>query len=168
MAPGIPMLMTPPNAQLHMAPATSAGCLANRVSGAIGVHGAGTTGTQGIGVRTPSAAAVAAATVGLDNDMHMPNGAMFTMGAMSMIVATGRPSTRARGITTFNVLGAMPNEQLIIAPDTTTGLPTPELLELIHNFDPLTVFISGFPVVVTKHRTVRSLPDSQLRADGNR
>ena len=45
-----------------------------------GAQGVGVTGTHGIGVRTPSAAAVAAATVGLEGELHMPNGAMFTIG----------------------------------------------------------------------------------------
>jgi hypothetical protein len=35
---------------------------------------------QGIGVKTPSAAAVAAATVGFANDVHMPKGIMLTIG----------------------------------------------------------------------------------------
>ena len=44
-------------------------------------HGAAVAGRQGIGVRTPSAAAVAAATIGLAGLEHMPNGATFTIGA---------------------------------------------------------------------------------------
>jgi hypothetical protein len=164
------MLITPPNAQLHIDPATSAGSLAQRVVGAIGVQGATITGTHGIGVNTPSAAAVAAATVGLDSDMHIPKGTMLTIGAMSMMVATGRPSTMALGTTTFSVDGAIPNVQLVIAPATTTGLPTAGLLTgfEIHSFDPFTVFVNGCPVVVAKHSTVRSLPCSQLRAEGSR
>jgi hypothetical protein len=35
---------------------------------------------QGMGVRTPIAAAVAAATIGFAGDMHMPNGIIFTIG----------------------------------------------------------------------------------------
>jgi hypothetical protein len=35
---------------------------------------------HGIGVSTPMAAAVAAATAGFAGDMHMPNGMMLTMG----------------------------------------------------------------------------------------
>jgi hypothetical protein len=35
---------------------------------------------QGIGVSTPNAAAVAAATAGLAGDIHIPNGMMFVMG----------------------------------------------------------------------------------------
>ena len=35
---------------------------------------------QGIGVSTPRAAAVAAATVGFAIELHIPNGMMFTIG----------------------------------------------------------------------------------------
>ncbi len=98
---------------------------------------------------------------------------MLTIGAMSMMVATGRPSTNALGATTFSVDGAMPKVQLVIAPETTTGLPTTELCPmknpvLIHSFDPFTVFTSGWPVVVAKHSTILSLPCSQLRAEGSK
>ena len=44
-----------------------------------GAQGA-VTGTQGIGVSVPIAAAVADATVGLAVDMHMPNVGMFVSG----------------------------------------------------------------------------------------
>lgn len=43
-------------------------------------QGAGITGTQGMGVSTPSAAAVAEATVGLARDKHMPKGGMLANG----------------------------------------------------------------------------------------
>jgi hypothetical protein len=52
-----------------------------------GVHGAVVIGTQGWGVSTPSAAAVAAATCGLLGDMHIPNGITFTLGFESCTVA---------------------------------------------------------------------------------
>jgi hypothetical protein len=54
-----------------------------------GVHGAGTVGRHGCGVRTPAAAAVAAATCGLRGEVHIPNGARFTVGLMSCTVAAG-------------------------------------------------------------------------------
>lgn len=59
------------------------------VVGAPGAHGAGITGTQGIGVRTPMAAAVADATEGLAMLWHMPKGMMFTIGLLSMMFAAG-------------------------------------------------------------------------------
>jgi hypothetical protein len=45
-----------------------------------GVQGDIVTGMHGIGVSTPRAAAVAAATAGFAIDMHIPNGMIFTMG----------------------------------------------------------------------------------------
>ncbi|MFT3770166.1 MAG: hypothetical protein QM820_32455 [Minicystis sp.] len=57
-----------------------------------GDQGAEMTGTQGIGVRVPMAAAVAAATCGFAWVLHMPNGAMFTIGLLSITVAADRAS----------------------------------------------------------------------------
>ena len=47
------------------------------------------TGTQGIGVRTPSAAAVAAATAGFAIDEHIPNGMTLAIGLQSAMFAAG-------------------------------------------------------------------------------
>jgi hypothetical protein len=61
-----------------------------------------------MGVRTPSAAAVAAATIGLDGVLHIPNGGMFAIGLKSILLARGVPlMTRESGGTTI-VLGATP------------------------------------------------------------
>jgi hypothetical protein len=54
-----------------------------------GVHGLDVAGMHGCGVRTPLAAAVAAATCGLSGDWHIPKDAMFTIGLMSCTVAAG-------------------------------------------------------------------------------
>lgn len=91
--------------------------LAIMTVGAPGTQGAEVAGTQGIGVSTPSAAAVAAATVGLDGELHIPNGMMFTSGMWSMMLAAGGPShsTLFFGSTT-NVDGATPKVQVIMAP----------------------------------------------------
>jgi len=178
-APGIDKEIDPPYAQMQVDPATRTGMPPAVICGAIGIHGAGTTGTHGIGVSTPSAAAVAAATVGLASDWHIPNGAMFTPGAISVMVATGRPSTTGRGATTDNVDGASPNVHMIIAPETTQGLPTrpprrpartPEMLgdNRFHTLAAFTDDVSWAPVVVTKQTTDRSLDCSQPRADGSR
>lgn len=82
-----------------------------------GVQGATVTGMQGIGVSTPKAAAVAAATIGLEGELHMANGGIFTMGILSMMLAAGilLVITRFNG-NTINEPGAAPKEQLIIAP----------------------------------------------------
>jgi hypothetical protein len=77
------------------------------------------TGIHGIGVSAPSAAAVAAATIGLASDWHIPNGGMFTIGIESMMFAAGAvASTRLFG-STFNTAGAKPKLHLSAAPVTT-------------------------------------------------
>lgn len=48
-----------------------------------GVHVPTVAGTHGIGVSTPSAAAVAEETAGLAIDVHIPQGVIFTRGAAS-------------------------------------------------------------------------------------
>lgn len=159
----------PPKAQTQVAPATSTGMPPAVICGAIGVHGAGTTGTHGIGVSTPNAAAVAAATVGFANDWHMPNGAMLAPGAMSAMVATGRPSTIGRGATTDNVDGASPKVHMIIAPDTAQGLPMVDHPPgRRHVRDSFADAVSSTPVVVMKQITARSPDSCQPRADGSR
>lgn len=79
-APGFVMLMVPPQLHMHLEFALSAGMFLTITLGEPGVHGAIVIGTQGIGVSTPAAAAVAAATCGFAGDLHTPNGLMFTIG----------------------------------------------------------------------------------------
>ena len=82
-----------------------------------GAHGAAVTGTQGMGVSTPSAAAVAAATVGFEGELHIPNGGIFAIGMLSMIVAAeGPPAMVAFAGSTTRLLGATPKLHCIIAP----------------------------------------------------
>jgi hypothetical protein len=109
---------------MHMLGAVSAGLPPMIVRGATGVHVPTGTGTHGIGVSTPSAAAVADATDGFANELHMPNGGMLAPGTTSAIVAAGLPSmiTRLVGIT-FNVDGAMPKLHASIAVAVTFGVP---------------------------------------------
>ena len=45
-----------------------------------GIQGAEVTGIQGIGVSTPSAAAVAAMTIGFVGELHIAKGMMFFIG----------------------------------------------------------------------------------------
>ena len=66
--------------QLHVQALFKAGIFAIMVLVQPGVQGAGVTGMQGIGVNTPSAAVVAAATVGFANEVHMAKGGIFTIG----------------------------------------------------------------------------------------
>jgi hypothetical protein len=102
---------------MHLETLSSAGMLAIITVGAPGTHGALVTGMHGIGVSTPSAAAVAAATIGLAGELQTPNGMMFTSGTWSMMLAAGGPShsTLFLGRTTSDD-GAAPKVQVIIAP----------------------------------------------------
>jgi hypothetical protein len=114
--PGNVIAITPPHEQLHVEPAVSAGFPPIIVRLAPGFHGV-VTGMHGIGVNTPKAALVAAATVGLDKLEHIPNGAMLTMGAKSVTVAAGLPSTITRGVGSgLSVEGARPKLHCNIAP----------------------------------------------------
>jgi hypothetical protein len=107
---------------MHLDVAFNAGFLLIMTVGEPGTQGAAVTGTHGIGVKTPNAAAVAAATVGLAIDMHMPNVGMFFMGTKSMIVAAGRlPAVVIFSGVMISALGAMPNVHIIIALLATSG-----------------------------------------------
>lgn len=112
--------MTPPYAHMHFAVWLNAGLLAIKTVGHGGTHGAGMTGMQVPGVRTPRAAAVCAAVMGFARLVHTPNGMMFLNGTLSMMVATGlfSNSVLPSGVT-MNALGATPNEHISWAPATT-------------------------------------------------
>jgi hypothetical protein len=84
-----------------------------------GVHGDVVTGTQGIGVSTPSAAAVADATAGFVGVMHIPNGGMFLTGTKSIMFAAGVVAITCFSGVTTNAEGAIPNEHIIAAPAVT-------------------------------------------------
>ena len=102
---------------MHFDVAVATGRFPHRTVGDPGTHGLTVTGTHGIGVSTPSAAAVAAATVGLASEVHSPNGKMLTIGTVSVIVANGTllASVRLAGSTTSDD-GATPNEHISSAP----------------------------------------------------
>ena len=74
------MLITPAQLHMHLDVLSSIGWPPSITVGAPGTQGADVAGMHGIGVNTPIAAAVAAATVGFAGDMHMPNGMMFAIG----------------------------------------------------------------------------------------
>jgi hypothetical protein len=96
---------------------SSVGISARITVGAPGTHGATVAGMQGIGVNTPIAAAVAAATIGFAGDMHMPNGMMFTSGILSMMLASGISLVKTMLVgNTTSELGAMPKLHIIVAP----------------------------------------------------
>lgn len=85
--PGLIICITPPYAHISFEELLSAGIFATRTVGQPGTHGAGITGVQGMGVNTPSAAAVAEATAGLAIELHIPKGSMLTKGMLSIMLA---------------------------------------------------------------------------------
>jgi hypothetical protein len=69
-----------------------------------------------MGVNTPMAAAVAAATVGLAGDWHIPKGGMFDIGTWSMMLAAIMLLVMTvLGVGT-RLLGAIPKLHFIMAP----------------------------------------------------
>src|SRR5580704_13648074 len=109
--------MTPPQIHISCETLSSEGKLPSSTVGAPATQGAGVAGMQGIGVSTPRAAAVAAATVGLAIDVHIPKGMILTIGIWSMMFASGTilVITLLVGNTTSE-LGATPKLHCIIAP----------------------------------------------------
>jgi hypothetical protein len=105
------MPIFPPHMHMHVSVSLKHGPAVDIMFGFDEIQGATIAGTHGIGVSTPSAAAVAAATVGFERVEHIPNDAMFNIGTKSMIVATGIPQIRTGtfGRTTSGH-GAIPNE----------------------------------------------------------
>src|SRR5579885_377218 len=92
--------------------------LSSRTVGPPGTHGAGVLGMHGMGVSTPIAAAVAAATMGFGTEVHMPKSMMLASGTMLVMV-------RCTGSTTSE-LGASPKLHCIIAPmHTCIGIASP-------------------------------------------
>jgi len=77
-------------------------------------------GMQGIGVRVPIAAAVADATVGFDNERHIPKGGTFIIGFESLILAIGLSdrNTLFAG-NTIREEDALPKGHLRVAVDVT-------------------------------------------------
>ena len=108
--------MTPPHAHMHLALLMSAGMFITFTCPG-GAQGAVITGTHGIGVSVPKAAAVADATVGLAKDWHIPKGMIFDMGAMSIILAMSIfPHFGRNGTLTISDDGAIPKLHCSIAP----------------------------------------------------
>jgi len=109
----------PPQLHMHLEELFRAGILPTSTVGEPGAQGADVTGTHGIGVSAPIAAAVADATAGLASDWHMPNGMMFTRGLLSIILAIGIVVMVLLFGKTFNTLGAAPKEHCSVAPPQT-------------------------------------------------
>lgn len=103
------MEITPPHMQKVLAELPSVGMPPIITMGAVGIQGETVAGMQGIGVNTPSAAVVAAATVGLAIELQTPNGTMFTNGLKSMMFAAGLFSAETMLVgSTLRVEGAAP------------------------------------------------------------
>lgn len=81
-----------------------------------GTQGAMVIGIQGMGVKTPSAAAVAAATMGLAMLMHVPKGNTFINGLLSMMLAAGMVARTLFVGKTTKLDGAAPNVHFNVAP----------------------------------------------------
>src|SRR5262245_12173918 len=114
--PGASTEIMPPNAHVSLQLESSAGMLPINTVGTPGAHGPAGTGVQGIGVNTPSAAAVAAATAGFAKLEHMPNGITLRNGTLSAMLAAGAPAnTRLTGNTTSEP-GAIPMVHIVVAP----------------------------------------------------
>jgi hypothetical protein len=75
------MLITPAQVHISLEVVFRAGMPPIFTIGEPGDQGAVVTGMQGMGVSTPDAADVADATVGLARLLHIPKGAIFTIGA---------------------------------------------------------------------------------------
>jgi hypothetical protein len=165
-APGNRIWTTPPNAHWQVLPITSAGAPPMVVVGEPGTQGV-RAGTQGIGVSTPRAAAVAAATVGLARLLHMPKVGMLT-GVEHVTFAAGVASTMTLEVgSTLRLAGARPKLHCTNAPICTTGWATLALPRVVQRCDAFTDEVSCCPVVVMTQTTVRSFV-SQLRAEGRR
>jgi len=81
--------MIPPHTHIRVDILSKVGALASSTLGAPVTQGAGVFGIQGMGVRAPIAAAVADATVGFSRDVHIPKGMILTIGAWSIMLASG-------------------------------------------------------------------------------
>jgi hypothetical protein len=107
---GLITWITPPQLHISFDVWLRAGYPPISTVGLPGAHGAESNGMQGIGVKTPRAAAVAAATCGLDGQLHIPKTGMFTNGLLSMIVARGVLLITLFAGSTIKVPGAAPKE----------------------------------------------------------
>src|SRR5258707_11337523 len=111
------MSFPPPQLHISFELLFSAGILPIITVGDPGAQGAAVTGTHGMGVSTPSAAAVAAATIGFDGELHIPNGGIFAIGMLTIIVAAGGPPPMVAFVgSTTRLLRATPKLHCLIAP----------------------------------------------------
>lgn len=147
--------MTPPHAQKHVDVAVTAGTPSTATDAEPGAHGPVGTGRQAAGVRTPSAAVVAAATAGLVGVTHMLNVEMFVVGTTSVTTAIGAPASAERGAPATRDEGATPMLHAIVVPVVTASIVRPPLV-------PGTSEPSGFPGVNETKAPCTSSADRHL------
>jgi len=111
--------ITPPQLHISLEEFCKLGMPPTMTVGAPGAQGATVTGMQGMGVSTPSAAAVAAATMGFAGQLHIPNGGILTMGLLSMMLAAGAPVITLLAGKTDKALGETPKLHCRLAPAAT-------------------------------------------------
>jgi len=103
---------------MHLDALFKAGIPPTSTVGQPGIQGAIVIGIQGIGVKTPKAAAVAAATIGFAILVHIPNGRILIKGLLSMILAHGVGASVLAVGKTISVEGAAPKVHCVAAPIT--------------------------------------------------
>jgi hypothetical protein len=113
--PALVTSITPAQLHISLELSLSAGILATITVEAPGAHGAVVTGMQGMGVNTPIAADVADATIGFASDWHIPNGMIFAIGILSIMLAIGVVVLTIFLGRTVRELGVVPKLHLSIA-----------------------------------------------------
>lgn len=115
-------MITPSHKHINVEGLFKVGKVPNITVGFPTIQGATVAGTHGIGVKTPSAAAVAAITAGFVGEEHIPNVIIFAKGLLSMIEAAGLLDTIVLAIgRTIIEDGATPKVHFNKAPITTCG-----------------------------------------------
>lgn len=110
------MEITPPQAHMALESLVRAGFPPMSTVGLPGTHGPGMTGMQGMGVNTPIAAAVAAATVGFAIEVQVAKGGMFTIGIWSKTEARAWLDMTLAAGSTLRTEGAAPKVHCMAAP----------------------------------------------------
>lgn len=113
---GATIWITPPQLHINFESFCRAGIPPISTVGEPGAHGAPVAGTHGIGVNTPIAAAVAAATAGFAGQLHTPNGITLTIGTLSTMFAAGAPAVTHEVGKTFSDEGATPKLHCSMVP----------------------------------------------------
>ncbi len=111
------MLILPPKLHIRLPSCSRQGEPPISTIGLVGIQVPAQAGIQGMGVRTPIAAAVAAATCGFAIEMHIPKLVTFAIGIESFMVAAGFPPIMTLICeVTFSMDGALPKVHIMDAP----------------------------------------------------